>query len=69
MRARVIYDPVMDYWIVETKQWYSLFWRCPSYRQMFCGDNAQIRAEQLAIQLLNPRIIEYNQFESIKEKR
>jgi len=58
MRARVIYDPVMDYWIVETKQWYSLFWRCPSYRQMFCGDNAQIKAEQLAKQLLNPIKIE-----------
>jgi hypothetical protein len=58
MRARVIYDPVMDFWIVETKQWYSLFWRCSSYRQMFCGDEAQVRAEKLAKQLLNPITIE-----------
>lgn len=58
MRARVIYDPLTDYWIVETKQWYSLFWRCPSHRQMFYGDEAQMRAEKLAVKLLNPIKIE-----------
>ena len=65
MRARIRFEPAPSGWVVETKEWYNLGWKV---RNKFWDlHGAQDQAKELALQLLNPQIIEYHKFQSLKE--